>query len=177
MDTYLADSITMQLKKPAHLYFANRLFLLNLAAIYTTGFDCPDTSRVIPELKLMLPAVRKIYESYNATFPQTPVTKTFLAQYDQMTRFAADQPDMFSRFDRYEFIRNYVNPLFSLNQEMIRNYKMYSRSYNDFALNDQAVSIFDKSLYKAQTTKGIFSFVEDPAVLRGYTCNREIVIL
>jgi cytochrome c peroxidase len=113
----------------------------------------------------MLPAVRKIYESYNATFAQTPLNETYLAQYDQMTRFATGQPDMFSRFDRYDFIRNYVNPLFSLNQEMIRNYKMFSASYSDFALNDKAASIFDKSLYKAQTTKGIFSFVEDTAML------------
>ncbi len=49
---------------------------------------------------------------------------------------------------------------------MIRNYKVYSGSYNDFALNDKAVSIFDKSLYKAQTTKGIFSFVEDSSILK-----------
>jgi cytochrome c peroxidase len=46
MDTYTADSITRVLNTPEHFYYANRLFLLNLAAIYTTGFECPDTARV-----------------------------------------------------------------------------------------------------------------------------------
>ncbi len=165
MDTYLADSITRQLNTPAHMFLANRLFLLNLAAIYTTGFECPDTSRVIPELKSMLPAVNTIYKSYNASFKSSPLIRAYMEHYDRMNSFVAAQPDVFSSFDRYTFIRDYVNPLFSINQEMIRNYHIYSGSYNDFSLNDNAVSIFDKTLYKAQTDKGIFSFVVDSALL------------
>jgi len=165
MDTYLADSITSELKNPAHLYFANRLYLLNLAAIYTTGFECPDTSRVIPEVKLMLSAVRNIYTTFNSSFPSTPLTGKYLEQYDKMVAFAAKQPDEFSQFDRYTFIRDYVNPLFSVNQSLILNYKFHSGSNNDYSLNDKANSIFDKSLYKAQTAKGIFSFVEDSSTL------------
>ena len=48
--TFEADSITGQLNSYNHFFLANRLFLLNLAAIYTTGFECPDTNHVIPEL-------------------------------------------------------------------------------------------------------------------------------
>jgi cytochrome c peroxidase len=165
MDTYMADSITVELKNPAHLYYANRLFLLNLASIYTTGFECPDTSRVIHEAKLMLSAVKDIYSNYNASFPSTPLTDAYLKQYDRMVAFTQSQPDGFSQFDRYTFIREYVNPLFSLNQALIRNYKFYSRSFNDYSLDDNAGSIFDKTLYRAQTVKGIFSFVEDSAML------------
>jgi len=128
MDTYAADSITSILKTPGHFYYANRLFLLNLAAIYTTGFECPDTSRVIPELKLMLPAVKDIYQSFNASFPSNSLSKVFLSQYDEMIKFVDRQPEIFSQFDRYSFIRNYVNPLFSLNQELIRQYRMFSKS-------------------------------------------------
>src|ERR1700676_3814486 len=36
--TFEADSITSQLNSNSHFFLANRLFLLNLAAIYTTGF-------------------------------------------------------------------------------------------------------------------------------------------
>ena len=165
MDTYLADSTIIFLKKPGHIYFANRLFLLNLAAIYTTGFDCPDTSRVIPELKQMLPAIKEIYLSYNASNRSSPFKDDYIRNFDQLVSFTEKQPDQFSSFDRYTFIRDFVNPLFTLNQAMISEYKIYSANYNDFSLNDKASSIFDKSLYKAQTSKGVFSFVEDPATL------------
>ncbi len=64
--TYVADSITNELKTHHHFFLANRLFLLNLAAIYTTGFECPDTSRIIPELRSMMKDVTGIYTSYSA---------------------------------------------------------------------------------------------------------------
>src|SRR5690606_7042708 len=37
--TFEADSITSNLGKADHFFLANRLYLLNLAAIYTTGFE------------------------------------------------------------------------------------------------------------------------------------------
>jgi cytochrome c peroxidase len=54
---YTHDSITAQQDTYHNFYLCNRLFLLNLAAIYTTGFDCPDERRIIPELRHMLSAV------------------------------------------------------------------------------------------------------------------------
>src|SRR5688572_26490705 len=53
-ETFAADSITTAFSSCHHFYLCNRLFLLNLAAIYTTGFECPDTSMVIPELRSMM---------------------------------------------------------------------------------------------------------------------------
>ena len=44
-ETFGADSITSELKTYQHFYLCNRLFLLNLSSIYTTGFECPDTAR------------------------------------------------------------------------------------------------------------------------------------
>ena len=36
---YKKDSIMMQFGSPDHFFLANRLYLLNLAAVYTTGFE------------------------------------------------------------------------------------------------------------------------------------------
>jgi cytochrome c peroxidase len=44
-ETYLTDSITAQLNDYHHFFLCNRLHLLNLAAIYTTGFECPIPER------------------------------------------------------------------------------------------------------------------------------------
>jgi cytochrome c peroxidase len=163
--TFEADSITSQLNVYHHFFFANRLFLLNLAAIYTTGFECPDTSNIIPELVSMLNGTRKIYDSFNETFPSTPLTKEYLDAYEQAISFVNRQPVHFSNFDHFTFIRNYVNVLFAFNQQFINNYNANSANLNDFTLNNNCPSIFNKSLYDSQNTKGIFSLIEDEKTL------------
>jgi cytochrome c peroxidase len=164
--TFEADSITSQLNTYHHFFLANRLFLLNLAAIYTTGFECPDTSRIIPELQAMLEDSRKIYAAYNESFPATPLTAAYLGLFEKAVSFAKQQPAQFSLFDHFSFIKDYVNPLFALNQQFINQYEVRSINFNDYSLNNQAPSIFDKSLYTAQDIKGIYSMVDDEETLR-----------
>jgi cytochrome c peroxidase len=162
---YKADSITRNLNRPDHFFFANRLYLLNLSAIYTTGFECPDVEKIIPELLAMMTATKDIYTSFNASFPASAISKRYAQLYDSAITYVRHQPMVAENFDHYSFTRNYVNPLFALNQEMIRNYRAISNNFNDFTLNDQANSIFDKTLFEGQNTKGIFLPVDDPAAL------------
>jgi len=164
-DGYLHDSITRNINSYHHFYLCNRLYLLNLAAIYTTGFECPNTDAVIPELKNMIGAVNGIYASFNNSFPETalPDTYTILAQ--KMQNFVAAQPNDYTQFDHYNFIRNYVNPLFAINQELILKYSVTSRSNVDYSLNKNATSIFDKKLYNGQNAKGIYLRVKDSTTL------------
>lgn len=153
---FLDDSITRHLNTHHHFFLANRLFLLNLASVYTTGFECPDTARIIPELELLLGSVEELYESFDAFFPSTRVKEEYLSLYQQTVRFVQQQPKEYSRFDHFSFLQQYVNPLFRLNQQMIRAYKVRSSSMVDYALNNNAVSIFDKSLYEGQNQKGVY---------------------
>jgi cytochrome c peroxidase len=85
--------------------------------------------------------------------------------YDKAIAFADNQPFSYTAFDHFGFVKDYINPLFRLNQDFIRSYNVASFSYNDYALNNDAVSVFDKSLFISQNTKGIFSLVEDENVL------------
>src|SRR5450432_1872353 len=117
--TFEADSITSQLNSFSHFFLANRLFLLNLAAVYTTGFECPDSNRIIPELQSMLRGTKDIYESYNQSFPETPLTKQYLDLYEKTILFVSGQSMRFSAFDHYDFIRDFINPLFAINQKFI----------------------------------------------------------
>ncbi|MFI5132582.1 MAG: cytochrome c peroxidase, partial [Chitinophagales bacterium] len=79
--------------------------------------------------------------------------------------FVSDQPDKFSLFDHFLFIKNYVNPLFRMNQQFIRSYSVVTKNYNDFTLNNDCNSIFDKTLYAPQNSKGIYSLIEDEKIL------------
>ena len=163
--TFEADSITGQLNSYSHFFLANRLFLLNLAAIYTTGFECPDTNHVIPELQSMLLGTKEIYNSYNQSFPEKPLTGEYLEKYEKTISFVQKQGAGFSTFNHFDFIRDYVNPLFAINQKFINEYNARSINYNDYTLNNNIQSIFDKSLYASQNTKGIYSMVEDEKTL------------
>ena len=164
-NVYLADSITKNLDSYHHFYLANRLFLLNLAAVYTTGFECPSKDNIIPELGSMLGSVSEIYAAYTQSFPNYALKKEYLDLYGQTIGFVKSQSKDPALFDHYGFIKNYVNPLFKLNQQMIREYQVWSTNFNDYSLDDAAVSIFDKKLYKGQNEKGIFLPVEDEAML------------
>jgi cytochrome c peroxidase len=158
-------NIIHQLERPEPFFLANRLFLLNLATIYTTSFECPEPRNVVPELRSMLAAVDRIYDAFEASFPAAPLSATYRERFARMKAFADAQPDDYTAFDHFAFIRDYVNPLFALNQEMIRRYGVVSGSLYDFALNDTCNSIFDKSLYLTQDPKGILSFIRDPRLL------------
>lgn len=165
IQTFEADSITTQLDNYHHFFLANRLYLLNLAALYTTGFECPDTVNIIPELRAMMSAVKDIYQNFNSNFSSTPLSKEYLDLYNSVVAFADSQPTDFSLFDHFTFIKDFVNPLFRMNQQFINAFGVRTISFNDYSLDNSANSIFDKTLYNSQNTKGIFSFVEDENVL------------
>jgi len=163
--SYLADSTTKPLPQFSHFLLCNRLYLLNLAAIYTTGFECPDTERIIPELRSMMAQVKDIYQVYNQSFPTTPISAEYAVLYDKALEFAVKQPSDYAQFDHFTFIRDYINPLFVLNQHLIRQYEVFSASFVDYSLDNEATSIFDKDLYYGQNVKGLFLRVTDARVL------------
>jgi cytochrome c peroxidase len=160
-NVFLQDSITSNLNTYHHFFLANRLFLLNLAAVYTTGFECPDTESIIPELTHMLSSVSELYSSYEYNFPTHPVKTEYLDLFEKTIHFVKNQSPDYTAFDHFRFIKDFVNPLYQLNAEMILNYKVRSASFNDFALNKYVNSIFDKALYRGQNSKGVFIGITD----------------
>lgn len=164
-EVFARDSVAGQLKDYHHFYLCNRLFLLNLAAIYTTGFECPDPKNVIPELRSMLADVHKTYIAYNKGFANTALSSQYLEIYLNTINFVNKQSNDFEEFDHYTFIKDFINPLFTKNQQLIKEYNVVSKSYIDYSLNKNSTSIFSKNLYNGQNTKGIFLRVYDNKVL------------
>lgn len=163
---FFKDSVMAEVRKPGSVYFANRLFLLNLAALYTTHFECPDTAMVVPELKEMVHQVFPIYLANNAENDEFPISASYFALFHNMTTWLDRQADGFELFDRFTFIRNYVDPLFSENQRLIRLYGLNSISYMDFTLRDTVDHIFDKGIYEGQDMQAIYRSLTDPNSLR-----------
>jgi len=165
LPTYTADSITNELKTYHHFFLCNRLYLLNLAAIYTTGFECPETAQVIPELKQMMKDVQYIYAAFNTSYPSTPLSNEYLELYQKTISFVSEQPSDYTKFDHYTFIKDYINPLFGMNQRQILQYHVVSHSMVDYSLTKTCNSIFNKSVYNGQNAKGIFIRMDDSAAL------------
>lgn len=162
---YLQDSITRLIDSPDHFYFANRLFLLNLAAIYTTGFECPDKQQLIPELSELLKGVSGIYSAFNASYSNYRLSEEYLELFDSMIKFVRAQSADGNSFNHFVFIRDFVNPLFTLNQMFIKLNRFRSVNLIDYSLNDHAISIFDKQLYRGQDIKGVYRPVKDTVML------------
>jgi cytochrome c peroxidase len=137
--TYSADSITVNLKKQDHFFLCNRLYLLNLAAIYTTGFECPDTSNVIVELQSMMKSVKEIYLVFDESFPSNKLTNDYVSLYEKAIKYVDVQSKDYSSFDHFTFIKEYINPLYVLNQNMIKDYNVVSRSMIDYSLNKNVI--------------------------------------
>ncbi|WP_309640772.1 cytochrome c peroxidase [Flavobacterium sp.] len=166
IDTYKVASMSDNLKSADVFFLCNRLYLLNLAAIYSTGFECPNTEKIIPELQHMLSDVNEIYATFNQSFPEKKLDSNYQELYNQTIEFVKNQPKDYTKFDHFTFIKDYVNPLFKLNQQCILKYQVVSKSNLDYSLNDNALSIFDKSVYYAQSSKGIYARIKDPMVLK-----------
>jgi cytochrome c peroxidase len=165
-NTFAADSTIKLLQKPAPFFFCNRLFLLNLATIYTTGFECPNTENILPELSAMLESVKQINETFEDDYPNYFLLPSYKKLFDEMIVFVKQQPKNTEHFNHFLFIKKYVNPLFGMNQQMIRTYNVFPKSFNDYTLNANVNSIFDKQLYKGQNRKGIFAAINDEALLK-----------
>ncbi|MFM6984380.1 MAG: cytochrome-c peroxidase [Chitinophagaceae bacterium] len=161
------DSMQNFLGSPDHFAFCNRLFLLNLSTIYTTGFECPDTSRILPEILVMLNSSKNISKAYLESFREVTMDEAYLLQLDACIKFVEQQSGLgYESFSHFSFISDYINPLYGLNAKWILENDFRSKSFNDYSLNKEALSIFDKSLYYGQNTKGIFIRVNDSVHLK-----------
>lgn len=163
---YLEDSLASLLTSPDHLFYCNRLFLLNLATLYNTGFECPDSKNIIPEIRHMLQGIDQIYEIFNRNFPEKKLPAEYTELAKKMTRFVMDQPSDHNQFDHYTFVKDFVNPLFAINQRLIREYGVKSLNYSDYSLNNNCNSIFSKRLYNGQNTKGAFLRIYNQEILK-----------
>lgn len=162
---FQSDSIHQLLTTYHHFYFCNRLFLLNLATIYTTGFECPDTLRIIPELKSMLKFTEQIYSAYDESFPEHKLSPKYWNKFNELNQFIKDCSNNYSDFDHFTFIKEYINPLFQINQTAIQINELKSKNLQDYSLNNNANSIFSKNLYEAQSNKGIYHRIKNESLL------------
>lgn len=160
------QGLSAKLVSADHFLFCERLQVLNLAAIYTTGFECPDADRLLPELQALLSAGLEAHAAFNDSYPNTPITPEHQRLYAAALAFVQAAPKDPDAFDRYTFLRDHVAPLYRSVQDMIMRYGVRSSSMVDYSLDPNERELFSKGLYRAQDGKGVFAQVKDAADLK-----------
>jgi cytochrome c peroxidase len=165
LNTFRADSVTRLLDIEENFYFASRLYALNLASIYTTGFECPDTNQVIPELKAMITSNIEIINSYRiSAIHKNNLADTLLTQqlnqWLQLQAYLKNANNSFTYFNRFEWITR-VNKSYLINSESIISGGFKSKNYNDYCLNTNLADMWDKKLFNAQNIEGYFSGIKE----------------
>ena len=164
LSAFQHPNVVDQVSQPQNMYFANRLHLLNLATIYSTGFECPNTDLAIHEIVETLKAGLEDYKLYNTQHPEYKTSSEYIFLYTKMIDYVESQPKKIEHFDHFTFIKDFVNPLFRLNQLRIIELRLNSNNVNDYSLSNDVLSIFDKNLYKGLERKGVYKglkFKED----------------
>lgn len=161
------DSIYDEIKNPKNQLFALRLHLLNLSSIYTTGFECTDTSRIIPELKSMIheTAAQLQLCVNDLKFEGHPFLHEFeklLSAYTQLDKYSSRLNDNYADFEHDVFILQ-VNKVYEICANAILNLNLRSQNLQDFSINNKATSLFSDDLYMAQNTWGIYGGITNQA--------------
>lgn len=149
--------------------FCNRLFLLNLSTIYNTGYECPDRSRIIPELLELCQSM----EGYNRAVTQEefPVSIEYHRLFSRLITFLAEGTADADSFSQVQWLRDYVIPLFRYNSLAIAHTGVSGYNFNDYSLQNSALSMLDPNLYLSQNKWGTLSALnnlEEIAMLKDF---------
>jgi cytochrome c peroxidase len=162
------ERIKLFRKKYAFL-FCNRLFLLNLSTIYNTGYECPDRSRIIPELRELCQSM----DGYNrlVTQEEFPVSNEYHRLFSRLITFLAEETADADSFSHVQWLRDYVIPLYSYNALAIAQTGVSGYNFNDYSLQNSALSMLDPNLYLSQNKWGVLSAsntLEGMAILKDF---------
>jgi cytochrome c peroxidase len=98
---------------PERFFFAAHDQLLRILALGITGFDTPTTFKGVEESALSLEGFLEVYEmsvSENVISKNESLNKAIKESIDRAIVYLNNSKD-FDQFDRYEFIREYFNPI------------------------------------------------------------------
>ena len=111
---------------------AMRSKLVQILALGITGFDTPGSLNGLEESKVSLIQMSKDFQQYhNAVTPQTSgIFESIIHQFDGCSAFLDTNTD-FDSFDRLEFIKSHLDPLY-------RDLLEFHKSMQFYMVNDEA---------------------------------------
>ncbi len=96
------------------VFEASRLQLIRIFTLGVTGFDTPGSANGLEEASVSLSVLKKVMQTYQQELPASEksvgitIDSLFMAAMDYLD----ENPD-FEKFDRFEFLKSYIDPLFA----------------------------------------------------------------
>ncbi|MGY5351336.1 cytochrome-c peroxidase [Wenyingzhuangia sp. IMCC45533] len=122
--------------------------LLRIVSFGITGFDTPVSHLGIQETGVSLQGLKFVYENSIQEIVETKnkdLNKELITNIDKAIRFTEDNND-FDTFDRYTFIKNYINPI-TRNWLAVRKLTAIWEPVNTTPFNFEAPTFFENNSF------------------------------
>ncbi len=154
-----------------HIFEAARFYMIRVLTLGITGYDSPITLHSLPEAKAALEATHQALKVYYPALPQkNAALAKALEGYFQGANAYLEANNNFNTFDRMEFIKNYLNPLFKAIKDMhlglgVETYYEAFNQHQKYSLNYYADNIFDEDFLNASYYQTTHSAKYNPQVI------------
>ncbi len=133
--TYLTDRMVFE---------AFREEIIRLAALGITGFDTPSSENTISECKTVLGSLKNMAEVYYPFIQDNQLKQKIIGIFKQAE--GAFDGVSFDSFNRFQFIKNFVNPIYEIMLEIQQSLFIETRDLGatvEHSVNYTATNIFD----------------------------------
>lgn len=133
---------------PQRFFVATHQQLFRIISFSTSGFDTPVSYLSMDEIEVSLDALR---ETYNRSIrdivreKDDTLNKRFLEALERAENYASSHPD-FETFDRFTFIRDYMNPVTRTWVDIRKTSGIWEAS-DDFPFNFDAPTFFEEDSF------------------------------
>lgn len=95
--------------------------MIRIAALGITGFDKPVLKNTIPECNIALDGIKDLVYIFAKSNAKNDIYKEILLELTQSISFIEKTSQDFDDFDRLTFIRNYLQPIFSAADKILKH--------------------------------------------------------
>ncbi|PKV51504.1 cytochrome c peroxidase [Aquimarina sp. MAR_2010_214] len=144
----LKKNIEKRALNPQRFFIATHQQLFRIISLAISGFDTPVSHLGIEETTISLESLRFVYQESIQFLIQKKnpeLDKEFISNIDKSIRFIDKNTD-FETFDRYTFIRDYINPI-TRNWVKIRQESALWDGVDTHPFNFDAPTFFEKNSF------------------------------
>lgn len=144
----LRSNVAKREVTPQRFFVATHQQLLRIISFSITGFDTPTSLNGLEEAAVSLSSLKEVYRQTIQPLiskKNAGLSKTFTQNVDRAIKYLEQHPD-FNGFDRFTFIKEYMNPI-TRNWVAIRKAGKLWEGSKDFAFNFDAPTFFEDNSF------------------------------
>lgn len=142
----LRKNVSKREVTPERFFVATHEQLLRIISFSITGFDTPTSLTGLEEAAISLNSLKEVYQkTIQPVITDKQLNSNFLKSIDNAVNYLHNHTD-FNNFDRFTFVRDYMNPITRNWVSVRKNSKLWEGS-KDFAFNYDAPTFFENNTF------------------------------